>query len=84
MQIIGLTLEEWSKDGYYQKSEVCDRILKSRDPNFKDTIERIHVDEYTIDEFLEKFERGSRPVIIQGLVQRWPALESWQPKVPNL
>jgi hypothetical protein len=40
-----LKLEDWQKDRYYEKSEyVCDRILNGLDPNFKDTIERVHID----------------------------------------
>jgi len=39
-------------------------VLNGEDPNFKDTIERINVDDITVEEFLEKYERGSRPVII--------------------
>ena len=31
-----------------------------------------------MEEFLEKFEHGSKPVIITGLVERWPAMREWQ------
>lgn len=70
------------KDGYYRKQgEVCDRILKGEDDTFQDTIERIHVDDMTFEEFVEKYERGSKPVIIQGVVDSWSAKHEWTVKV---
>jgi hypothetical protein len=30
-----------------------------------------------MEEFLEKYEHGSKPVIITGLVEKWPALREW-------
>lgn len=74
-----LKLEDWQKDRYYEKQGyVCDRVLNGQDPTFQDTIERVHVDQITPEEFIEKYERGSRPVIIQGVVQGWPAAQEWQ------
>ena len=60
-----LYLDEWCNGNYYKKQdEICDRILRGEDPNFKDTIERVHIDNITVEEFIEKYEKGSRPVII--------------------
>jgi histone arginine demethylase JMJD6 len=53
-------------------------VLHGWDPDFRDTIERIHIDAITVEEFQERYERGSRPVIIQGVVDRWPANTEWQ------
>ena len=39
-------------------------ILKIKDDSFVDTIERVHVNDITVDEFIEKYERGHKPVII--------------------
>jgi histone arginine demethylase JMJD6 len=78
-----LQLEDWYKDRYFEKQEyVCDRVLHGLDPNFKDTIERVHVDQVSVEEFLEKYERGSRPVIITGVAERWAAMAEWQ--IPEL
>ena len=74
-----LALEDWQRDRYFDKQDyVCDRILRGEDPNFRDTIERVHVDEVTMGEFLERYERGSKPVIITGVAERWPAMREWQ------
>jgi histone arginine demethylase JMJD6 len=74
-----LALEDWQRDRYFDKQDyVCDRILRGEDPNFRDTIERVHVDQVTMGEFLERYERGSKPVIITGVAERWPAMREWQ------
>lgn len=57
---------------------MCDRVLRGEDPEFRDTIERVHVDSVTMAEFLERYERGSKPVIITGVAERWPAMSEWQ------
>lgn len=76
-----LSLDDWCSSKYFEKqNEVCDRILRGEDPDFRDTIERIHVDDYSFEEFIEKYEKGSKPVIIQGVVDQWPAREEWLPK----
>lgn len=75
-----LKLEDWQRDGYFGKQDkVLDRVLRGEDPTFKDTIERINVDDISVEEFLDRYERGSRPVIIQGVTAQWPALREWQP-----
>ena len=49
-----------------------------KDPEtFTDTIERVHVNDYTVEEFIEKYERGHRPCIIQGVTDTWPGLTEW-------
>ena len=74
-----LALEDWHKDRYFEKQGyVCDRILRGQDPTFRDTIERVNVDEVSMEEFLERYERGSKPVIITGVAERWPARREWQ------
>ena len=74
-----LALEDWQRDRYFDKQDyVCNRVLRGEDPNFRDTIERVHIDSVTMGEFLERYERGSKPVIITGLAERWPAMREWQ------
>lgn len=78
-----LSLEDWQRDRYFEKQGyVCDRVLRGEDSNFKDTIERIEVDQVSMEEFHERYERGSRPVIIRGIAERWPAMREWQ--IPEL
>lgn len=36
-------------------------------PDFVDNIERIHVNDLTVAQFIERYEAGHKPVIIQGV-----------------
>lgn len=38
------------------------------------------MDDITVDEFIEKYERGSKPVIIKGVIDSWPAKNEWKVK----
>ena len=53
-------------------------MLKIKDQSFKDTIERIHINDITVEQFIEKYERGHRPVIIQGVTDTRPGMTEWQ------
>ena len=55
--------------------------MRGEDPTFKDTIERIDVNDFTVEQFIEKYEKGSKPVIITGVVSQWPAKKEWGVKV---
>jgi len=46
-------------------------------PNFKDTIECVNYNDLSEQEFINRFEFGSMPVIIQGVANKWPGLKSW-------
>lgn len=51
--------EDWYKHGYASKPDVW------RDIDFKDTMTRINYHEVSEEEFIERFEKPGRPVIIQ-------------------
>lgn len=64
-----LLLRRWSEDGYWQKQN---DVLKVHDPaTFTDTIERVNVNDLTVEEFYDRYERGNRPVIITGVTEEW-------------
>ena len=46
-----------------------------------DNIERIHVDDLTVEQFIERYEVGYKPVIIRGVTKEWKANTEWQVKV---
>ena len=69
-----MLLRKWAQDNYWQRQN---EILKIKDDSFVDTIERIHVNDITVDEFIEKYERGHKPVIIQGVTESWPGMSEW-------
>ena len=71
-----LLLRNWSKDGYWCRQN---EVLKVNDPDsFRDTIERINVNDLTVEEFIERYEKGSRPCIITGAAENWSGMQEWQ------
>ena len=88
-----MKLSDWSRDGYYRKQgELLDPTLKIamethksgiprtgvRFPDFIDSIERVQYSELNEDQFIQKYEFGSRPCIIQGVADKWPGLSEWK------
>ena len=56
-------------------------MLKINDPEtFTDTIERINCNDLTVEEFIERYEKGSRPCIITGVTENWRGNTEWQLK----
>lgn len=49
--------------------------------DFVENIERIHVKDITFEDFLLRYEKGSKPVIIEGVAEGWPAWKNWQVSV---
>ena len=45
--------------------------------NVKDTVERINVDEVSEAEFIERYEKPYKPVVIQGVIKDWKARYKW-------
>ena len=71
-----LLLRNWSQDGYWCRQN---EVLKVNDPDsFRDTIERINVNDLTVEEFIERYEKGSRPCIITGAAENWRGMQEWQ------
>jgi len=64
-----LQLDEWQQHNYYydQNLVTCS----------KDQIERIDARNVTREDFIEKYERPAKPVIIQHLIDDWPAMDKW-------
>ena len=44
------------------------------------TIPRIHIDEISPEQFRNDYEAPKRPVIIQGMLDDWPARDQWLPE----
>lgn len=54
--------DEWADLKYYKK-DLCDQLLKSC-PN---QIDRIHYKDLSLQDFIEKYEKPNKPLIIEGL-----------------
>lgn len=45
---------------------------------FRDTIERVEYKDLNEEEFIRRFEFGSKPVIIKGVADDWKGLTEWR------
>ena len=73
-----LLLRKWSQDGYWCRQN---EVLKVNDPSFTDTIERVHINDLTVEEFIQRYEKGNKPCIITGVTDTWRGMQEWQIKV---
>lgn len=61
--------EEWQMNRFYSNKNLVSCS--------NDQLERIDARTITREEFIEKYERPAKPVIIQHLIDDWPAFENW-------
>lgn len=47
----------------------------------KDNVERIFINEVSLEDFVERFEKPYKPVVILGVQNTWRAKEKWATKV---
>ncbi|XP_034246987.1 bifunctional arginine demethylase and lysyl-hydroxylase PSR [Thrips palmi] len=59
----------WYRIGYYNKFEPFTKV--------EDTCERIDVNDVSPEEFIEKYEKPYKPVVITGCQKNWRANEKW-------
>ena len=72
----GMLLKDWSRDNYWQRqSEVLQEC--------HDNIQRVHIDQLSNQDFIANFEKASRPLIITGAADNWPAKHNWKIKVSH-
>jgi len=69
-----LSSKSWSKYNHYLKWDDLKSQLKK---DCVGNIERIHANQFSIQEFHEMYERPLKPVLIQGLADHWPARTDW-------
>ena len=64
--------DEWKQYGYYKRD-----IGVGEEGSFSDYILRIHENDTSREHFQRTFEATRTPVMIDGIVQRWPAWTQW-------
>eukprot|EP01138_Halocafeteria_seosinensis_P003698 gb/GECG01003779.1/.p1 GENE.gb/GECG01003779.1/~~gb/GECG01003779.1/.p1 ORF type:complete len:432 (+),score=35.55 gb/GECG01003779.1/:1-1296(+) len=67
-----LRLREWTKQGYSWTSEPL------KFPSQLGHIAREHAKTLSKNDFIEKYEKFDLPVIIDGIVDEWPAKTRWE------
>eukprot|EP00439_Symbiodinium_sp_Y106_P082225 s792_g21.t1 len=56
---------------YYAATELQESWLEA------DTLPRIQASELSTEEFIQRFEQKSCPVVLEGCVNDWPAMKTW-------
>lgn len=51
--------------------------VKQLDPHYAQVDKRAHV---PLEEFLERYVRGCRPLVLTGVTRDWPAMQRWSPQ----
>ena len=67
-----IKLSEW-KNSKYSETNICEELFSK----CQDTIDRVTVKDFTISEFLSKYQQGNKPVIIQNIVKKWNNKNFW-------
>ena len=72
-------MEDWNKGGF-ANSDVCESRLDLSDGR---SIARIISNDFSIESFVQEFEKPALPVIIDGILeeQEWKAKYTWTFKV---
>lgn len=65
----------WTQHGYSKKFESF--------WNVADNVDRIEESKVSAEEFIEKYEKPYKPVIIQGVQNSWKAQYKWTIEVHN-
>lgn len=60
----------WTKHDYKNKFDSSIDIVP-------DTVERIHANEVPIEEFIERYEKPYKPVVIEAVTDNWKARYKW-------
>ena len=66
-----LDLDEWKQYKYYKHPTALVPPPPGR------SIDRIHIKDYSVERFNEQYGKPKKPVIIQGIVDQWPAAKEW-------
>jgi len=82
------TFREW-RDKDTREMEKLDRRHQRGDTSYAQHIgvekqaklvigcDRVHCDDLSIEQFVEKYEKPYLPVMISGLADKWPAIKNW-------
>jgi histone arginine demethylase JMJD6 len=72
-----LTLELHDEGGHGWHSNNYHEIFDVNPDHVKDNVERISVHEVSQEEFVERYEKIYKPVVITGVIDNWKGKHKW-------
>lgn len=69
-------LEDWTRDNYAETD-----VLETLKSGCNDTVPRVNINELTPEDFVERFVKPNRPVIVRGVADGWPMAREFAWKV---
>lgn len=49
----------------------------------KDSVERVDIRSLAHQEFIRRYEKPLKPVVLTGAMENWPAMKKWTIEVPQ-
>ena len=75
--MVELKVDGWTKHKYYKTFDLGHSIVK-------DNVPRINFEETSKKEFIEKYERPLKPVVITNALDDWAAMRRWTLEVRHI
>lgn len=72
-----LSVWDWHKLRLYKDDKFLDDWINEDDSVSTINIDRINANDITVEEFMEKYEKPSIPVVLLGCAENWEALSKW-------
>lgn len=75
---LSISKGDWSRQGAAADPLLVDpACLEHLEDRYQ--VPRVHASQLSTAEFVRRYEAPKRPVIVEGLLDEWPATEAWQP-----
>ena len=72
-----LSLDGWQKLRLYRDNDYLQNLIDEPDEVSTINVDRVHVNDISVEEFMERYEKPSIPVILVGCTEGWDAHQKW-------
>jgi histone arginine demethylase JMJD6 len=70
-------LKGWHKLRLYKEDSFLDDWINEPDEVSTINVDRVHIDDLTVEDFMERYEKPSIPCILVGCSENWDAMSKW-------
>ena len=74
---LSISRGDWTRQGAAAADLTGTNCIESLDQEY--IVPRVHASQLTPEQFVTKYEKPKQPVIIEGLLEEWPARSAWLP-----